>query len=444
MLKLFSSLTIAALLIPAAASAATAQEIAAQIEALLKQVSALQTQINAGPTPAGGQTVVPGAGTLQCASIGRALKRGSSGADVTQLQQFLALDPAVYPEAQVTGFYGALTEAAVKKFQCKHGIICTGTPDSTGYGNVGPRTMAAIATQCPQIMGVGANADTVSGFMRVTPTAGAVPLNVKVDVILNSAKSCKAQTYEVFFGDAAAPINITVPAGMCNEMTQTLNHTYTTGGVYTLSLRSGVFQDTVKITATGSSTGTTPTPGPKAFNASPTSGPVPLNVTFTGIRNINNLCNNGSYTLDFGDGQTTTFADSGCSSATFSVSHGYPNVGNYVAKFYRSNVPSDASTISIAVGGSSSDGGIFTATLGTDGDVKKVTAQFDLSSPCARYDINWGDGTANSSQSQGSCAQVNTSKSVTHTYQNAGAYTITLKRGTNLEMTATIGISLVQ
>ena len=49
--------------------------------------------------------------------IKRSLGRGMSGADVTLLQQILAGDKKIYPEGLVTGYYGALTEKAVKQFQ---------------------------------------------------------------------------------------------------------------------------------------------------------------------------------------------------------------------------------------------------------------------------------------------------------------------------------------
>ena len=43
-----------------------------------------------------------------------------------------------------TGFYGTLTEAAVKQFQCKNDIVCSGTPDSTGWGLAGPKTRGVL------------------------------------------------------------------------------------------------------------------------------------------------------------------------------------------------------------------------------------------------------------------------------------------------------------
>lgn len=72
---------------------------------------------------------------------------GDSSAQVSALQSFLAADPSVYPQGLVTGYYGSLTVAAVQAYQCKNGIVCSGDPTSTGYGVVGPTTLAKIEMQ---------------------------------------------------------------------------------------------------------------------------------------------------------------------------------------------------------------------------------------------------------------------------------------------------------
>ena len=48
------------------------------------------------------------------------------------------------PKVSSTGYYGSLTEAAVKRFQQKHNIVSSGTPLSTGYGTVGPKTRTTL------------------------------------------------------------------------------------------------------------------------------------------------------------------------------------------------------------------------------------------------------------------------------------------------------------
>jgi len=69
---------------------------------------------------------------------------GMTSAQVTLLQQTLAQDSNIYPEAITSGFYGSLTQKAVERFQCKHMDICSGGPNSNGYGLAGPNTRAKI------------------------------------------------------------------------------------------------------------------------------------------------------------------------------------------------------------------------------------------------------------------------------------------------------------
>lgn len=78
------------------------------------------------------------------AAITRQLDLGDSGPQVTELQTYLAANPSIYPSGLVTGYFGPLTQAAVQRFQTAQGIVSQGTPATTGYGRVGPQTMARI------------------------------------------------------------------------------------------------------------------------------------------------------------------------------------------------------------------------------------------------------------------------------------------------------------
>lgn len=78
------------------------------------------------------------------AAITTQLELGSRGADVTELQTYLAADASIYPSGLITGYFGPLTQAAVQRFQAAQGIVNSGTPATTGYGRVGPMTMARI------------------------------------------------------------------------------------------------------------------------------------------------------------------------------------------------------------------------------------------------------------------------------------------------------------
>ncbi|MDP2593659.1 MAG: peptidoglycan-binding protein [bacterium] len=78
------------------------------------------------------------------AAITSHLDLGDRNAEVTELQAYLATDQSIYPEGLVTGYFGQLTKAAVERFQTAQGIVSQGTPATTGYGRVGPKTLAAI------------------------------------------------------------------------------------------------------------------------------------------------------------------------------------------------------------------------------------------------------------------------------------------------------------
>lgn len=47
-------------------------------------------------------------------------------AAVEQLQKNLSSDSSIYPEKIITGYFGFLTQKAVKRFQARHGIRQTG------------------------------------------------------------------------------------------------------------------------------------------------------------------------------------------------------------------------------------------------------------------------------------------------------------------------------
>lgn len=72
-------------------------------------------------------------------TINRQLQFGMSGSDVGVLQAFLARNFSIYPEGKITNYFGALTRAAVVRFQALNGI--------SAIGRVGPMTLAAINAQ---------------------------------------------------------------------------------------------------------------------------------------------------------------------------------------------------------------------------------------------------------------------------------------------------------
>ncbi len=71
----------------------------------------------------------------------RSLYLGVSGSDVTTLQNKL-IELRFLAEGKNTGYFGPLTQSAVKKFQCAQKIVCA--EGALGYGVYGPKTQAAL------------------------------------------------------------------------------------------------------------------------------------------------------------------------------------------------------------------------------------------------------------------------------------------------------------
>ena len=74
------------------------------------------------------------------------LSFGSRGVDVLALQKFF-IGIGLLATESATGYFGKFTQAAVQSYQRSHGIVSSGTPTTTGYGVVGPRTRATL-THC--------------------------------------------------------------------------------------------------------------------------------------------------------------------------------------------------------------------------------------------------------------------------------------------------------
>lgn len=70
----------------------------------------------------------------------RTLKYQSTGLEVQKVQEFLKARGYFPVAVQSTQYFGRLTEKGVQEFQCASGLVCSGTPQTTGYGQTGPKT----------------------------------------------------------------------------------------------------------------------------------------------------------------------------------------------------------------------------------------------------------------------------------------------------------------
>lgn len=111
-----------------ATSTASTSSLSSLINQLQEQIRSLQTQVAELKSQL--ETVKTEL------KFTKALQRGASGEEVKALQEFLKKFPDIYPEGLVTGYYGALTEQAVKRLQEKQGLEPVGT--------LGPRTRAKL------------------------------------------------------------------------------------------------------------------------------------------------------------------------------------------------------------------------------------------------------------------------------------------------------------
>lgn len=146
---------------------ATGAELQAQISALLGQVQALQAQLQASSTPS---TFLAKESIILTFTLRRGSTDIATAGEVSKLQQFLAQDKTIYPEGLVTGYFGPLTELAVKRFQSQNGIA--------SIGLVGPQTretIKRITTPAPVTPAPSATSTAATSTAATSTTATSTP-----------------------------------------------------------------------------------------------------------------------------------------------------------------------------------------------------------------------------------------------------------------------------
>lgn len=86
-------------------------------------------------------------GVSACGFLMRNLGKGDTGDDVLQLQGFLQ-NTGDFTHGSTTGYFGEITEKALKQWQAREGIVASGEAASTGFGAFGPKTRQQLMMRC--------------------------------------------------------------------------------------------------------------------------------------------------------------------------------------------------------------------------------------------------------------------------------------------------------
>ncbi len=440
---------------PFVAHAQTAEQLRQQISALLSQIQALQAQLQSNTT----STVVPstttssGGATFQysgCPDLQFNLERGNRDAqvavEVTMLQRFLAQDRTLYPEGEITGYFGPATERAVQRFQERHGIVTQGDYASTGYGRVGPRTRWAIKNSC--VVG-GVATPTATGQTHgftVSPVTGKAPLTVEASFSIEGS-SCTS--YSLDWGDGSVPV-IKEAANTTNctkdISRNTATHTYSTSGMYMVNVRIGKGAvsglptvGTLRVEVLGPDENSYPTdPNAHAYPTfSTTQGYAPFTAGMILHSDAPLSCT--SYEIDWGDGTQAVRKEAGnspCIAAqgyTREFRHVYQNPGVYTARVRAGRAALDdlqwkQQTLTILARTGSTSGCFVEPNAGVaPHSVRaRVLLGGSLCDGNLTYTINWGDGQTTPLQT---CTDQNSHYAeFTHTYIAPAVYTARLQQ----------------
>jgi len=433
--------------IPFITSADRQSDILQEIAEIFTQIQQLQAQLDAVSSGTGtsNTTATTPTTTSNCPVIRRSLALGSSGNDVTNLQQYLAQDSNIYPEGIVSGYFGALTERALQRWQAAHGIVSSGSPETTGYGAVGPRTRNALQN-CGDFV-----PSNFGALMNVTPTSGEVPLTINTKVTVNTSKSCSRATYNLDFGDGTPTTKIDVPENRCKEIVQNIGHTYDSAGTYNVTLGIGTNKTAVPVTVREKFELNNP-------SVSPISGPAPL---FTQIQtsfktqSCSALPHNFQiFRINFGDGTSedlyvhnASFVSTDCDKTlTKSIQHTYSTNGTYsvVLEEVGPDSTGAASVVSTKEIGTVTVGdntGViiesFSVSPSAGSAPLSVLAKFShgLCREAESWRLDWGDGILHEenlvreTDPSVTCSALFANRSFFHTYAQPGSYVVRLYKG---------------
>lgn len=207
------------------ASALTADDVQTQIQRLMAQISELTAQITRLRGQAGNMDSSVGAALMPsfqhriCNILNRNLAAGAEGDDVRGLQEYLYENK--FLSVAPTGYFGQMTQEAVRKWQTQEGVQAVGA--------FGPLSRERIKKWCG---GGFVNKERFSA----SPTRGDAPLAVTFYSYVSGFRP-QSDYYTVEFGDGTSEraSHCMAPTDFCSDP-GTNTHTYSSNGTYTATL----------------------------------------------------------------------------------------------------------------------------------------------------------------------------------------------------------------
>ncbi len=312
-----------------------------------------------------------------------------------------------------------------------------GIPSNTfGFGTYGNKTRAAWQSRC----GGGTNVT-----FSASPTYGVAPLRV-----VFRAGVEWSNVYSVDFGDGqSSTLQNNCPGGLISACGQpTAEHTYTSNGTYSATLRNNAMDcialtncgviGTVTITVTGGTT----VGGVPSING--LDAPTSLSVGQTGTWTVHASAPSGTqlrYSVVWGDEGWGTSAGSAQqaqtniqTSATFT--HAYQTAGTYNPTFYVSNDYGSAQASASVVVSNNTQTSTFSAypAYGYAPLNVNFSYPYNSSTQNGQYTVEFGDGTGGPMSAfltAGACTFGSTCEQrgswvANHSYTSNGTYTATL------------------
>jgi peptidoglycan hydrolase-like protein with peptidoglycan-binding domain len=309
--------SIAALAVPLAVYAAGSTDLTTQMNALLQQLSALEAQLTAmqSSTSQSSSASVNSAAATPTATtsaeqcmFSRTLSPGDSGVDVFSLQQYLIAQGLLSADS-ATGYFGAMTEAALGTWQADNGIVSSGTPATTGFGAFGTRTWTAMQKAC------------TGGTVNLSCPSYTPPQENECQgtwSVIKKANGCAASWRCTMISVSTTP-TVSPPASS-NTCGSAVSLSCPTGSL--LQVNAQCQQSCVLSAASAE--------GPATYDIAPFSGHTPVSVTF-----LASDVPFGVYTANFGDGTKAQMTSVSCTIdgrvCTYRALHGYSTAGAFTA-----------------------------------------------------------------------------------------------------------------